>query len=220
MFLFLLIIFPLLCVDFYICNRSAKYLVVFFIGFFLAVLVCTWNALFSYSTLPHSASFLRDFCYFLFTQTIYPVLLSGFLFLLFSKDSRDFKISCFLPLFSSFYSVFLPYRIISEMTTFPFFVLFFKPVLYAEMLLIIAPVLNRAVKAVTEKDRHSIFLYSGVLLWAAVWPAFVETAWYVGLPFYIWLPAWLFFTVAAVSCCLHIDAARYCAMYFRKFLHR
>ena len=205
MFLFLLALFPLLCADFYYYKGNRRHFIVFFSGFLMAVAVCTYNGLFMYSSQPRSASYFPVFFRLLFTHDILPAFLPYAVFCLFYKSTADFKISSYFPLTAVFYAVYMPYKIIGSLTVFPFFVLFIKPCMYAQMIFVVSAVLGDFYSSAFLKKDVNASVISGVMLFlAALFPAVVETSWYIGMHFYVWIPELLLF------------AAYTAAVYFNK----
>jgi hypothetical protein len=171
----------------------------------MAAAVCIYSTLFIYSSQPRSASFFPVFLQFLFTHDILPAVIPYAVFCLFYKNTHDFKILSYLPLTGAFYAVYMPYKIIGSLTVFPFFVLFIKPFMYVQMILVISCVIGDFYSnAFLEKNTNAAIVSGMMLLLAVIFPALVETSWYIGMHFYIWIPE------------LMLSALFTAAVYFRK----
>ena len=136
MLLFSFLLLPLLITwfCFYYKNRKVSSVIVF--GAFAAILVCGFRAFFTFSHRIIPYDFTENFIYLLVRQALLPSVLLYLLFFLISKDDFKFKTEMFLPLEWSFYSIYLPYVIISSADgLYSWFDLFFKPALFAAMIL-------------------------------------------------------------------------------------
>lgn len=165
-------------------------------GVLSSVIFCILKAFFSYMHRVAPAGFVWNFIYILFARILLPVIIVYLLFLHFSNDDRQFKARSFFPLLGSFYTVFLPYCIIAgNGSAFSFFELFLEPVMYGLMLLSAAECVQMIY------DNGWRFLSTAGLVLALVTPAAVQTCWFTGMSFAIWLSLYIVYTGTALFGC-------------------
>lgn len=193
MILFVLTLLPLSLLIYYFQREKtnrAHLLPVMFIGFFTGCVFCAYKILFSNPYYLPESSFGRNFLYYFLGQTFFPVLVVYGLFFLFTnKDTLSERISYFFPITGSFYSLYLPYRVLETPLPYSGFQLFIKPLLYLGLLIFIHLWLSkRVVNHPTPKQ--SAVNYTALVL-AVIWPSLIETIWFMNTN-------WLFYFVPAV----------------------
>ena len=135
MYLFMLLLLPLILAAWCFYKKDSHLIPVIFTGLVAAILVCGFKAFFLYSHRIIPYSYKSNVLYLLVRQTLLPVVLLYGIFFAWSKDEISYKVEAFFPLLISFYMLYLPYTIISTseglFTSFPLFV---KPVLFVVMI--------------------------------------------------------------------------------------
>ena len=135
MFVFSFVFLPLLLASFCFFYKSHKIVPVIAIGIFTGIIVCACQSFFTFAHRVIPYNFIDNYLYLLFRQTILPLFILYLVFFLVSKDELQFKIDSFLPLNLSYYSIYLPYIIITTSEgLYSWFALFVKPVLFGAML--------------------------------------------------------------------------------------
>lgn len=159
-------------------------------GFF--VLACKEFFTFSHRIVLYS--FGRNFAYLFFREALIPlaVLYAAFFFL--SKDTKEFRIKAFFPLLASFYTVYLPYLVITGPEARVFFTLFVKPWAFTAMLLSLGTGLEAAVLNQSGKIMYRI-LGIAVCVLGIVLPSLTETFFLMGYPVIIRIVLVLLMTV-------------------------
>lgn len=205
MYLFLFILFPA-AIAWYIISTDDKAAVpVVLTGALTSVLFCALKAFFSFMYHLSSASFLSEYAYVLFGQTLIPIAIVYLLFFFLSRDTVLFRIKSYFPLTASFFAVYLPYHILAGGASFySVFELFMKPVLYLMMLITSALCIQFVYRSVTAKSIKMRIQWILLLLASLLVPAAVETVWFSGLPVWLWLVLWLGYVFFAV--CGYINA--------------
>ncbi len=133
MFLFLLLLFPLIVI-FYFCNNTKRqYQFVFFASFLVSMIFCTIAGLFGTSFHLYKADFFSYFLFLSLIEIFIPLVLLTGIFFLWSKDSVDFKINALFPLYAGFYMIYVPFRELFRSPEYSFFGMFCKPVLFVCM---------------------------------------------------------------------------------------
>lgn len=191
MYLFLLVAFPAFCLGWFL--SLPKYDRTSFIapligGMLTGVVVCTIKAFFIFSNHVWSASFMGTFVYLFFVETLLPCVLLYTVFNLFSKDDGSYRADSFLPLLSAFYSIFLPFRVITlgePLTVFPLFV---KPILYISAIALMATFIHRVFDLLSTKPISKIILNCALGLLTAAFPTLLEAWWHKGGKMILWLP--------------------------------
>lgn len=198
MFVFPIILLPA-AVVYYLINADDKAVIpVVLTGALSSVLFCALKAFFSFMYRVPSATFLPNYAYVLFGQTLIPSAVVYLLFFFFSKDDLSFRIKAYFPLLCSFFAVYLPYHIIAgSSSAYSVFELFFKPVLYLMMLTASSLCVRFVFRAYEERAAKLKVIWISALVITLILPAAIETAWFTGRPFWMWfipLAAYIFFT--------------------------
>lgn len=135
MLLFLILLLPLFLAAYCVKVRTTKIVPVILIGSLSAVLVVVFKMLFIMSHRIVPFSFGENFVYFLVKETLIPAVVLYVIYFLVAKDNVEFKINTYLPLELAFYSVYLPYCVISTTDSiYSWFSIFVKPLIYAIMI--------------------------------------------------------------------------------------
>lgn len=176
MFLFTLLFFPLLITSYCFYYKSHKLVPVISIGLVVAILVCSFQAVFTFAHRVIPYNFAGNYLYLLFRQSLLPVGIIYAVFFLVSKDDIDFKLDSFFPLLLSFYAIYLPFVIItSSEGLYSSFSLFFKPILFGAMLVELSICLNYFYKLLNEKNIMLAVLVAVFFLIYLCLPALFET---------------------------------------------
>lgn len=175
------LILPLVLVLFCLCYRESKSLPLIFIGFMSAVIFCAVRMIFFFDHRIIHYSYMANFLYLLFRETLLPSLILYGVFFLISKDEMKYKISAIFPLEISFYIAFLPYQIInsSALPTSSFY-LIIKPLIFIIMFATINIFAHDIY--VTPKNKENlwkIILFSFLILVALGIPAAIESLYLV-----------------------------------------
>lgn len=215
MYLFLLLFTPLIYIFYNYTSVSSGFFssqrrlsaLIALAGLFSASVVCGFCSLFVFSSLYTGTSFAA----YLFLQwAFFVVLPSGIfygLFLLFSKDEWEVRLSYFLHFILPFYIVYLPFETISRMDDPSVFLLFFRPVLC----LSVCVFLSVAIKKMLDRLHSSLvtavlIMISGVVL--SVLPFVFESLWYYQYQFFLWLIPSLLFCASALFLLMRFPAGK------------
>lgn len=140
MWIFLILFLPCFFAFFCIVDLPGlkiekKVIVMYLIAAFLGIIFITVHALL---ILPHyepKLNFFYNVIQLFLRNFLIPVLVCGVLFFILSTNYGDFSIDNCFALLMGFYSVFIPYSVVSNNEYLTGFQLFFVPVLYGIMLL-------------------------------------------------------------------------------------
>ncbi|GEM_PF-4690949 len=187
MFLFLYLIFPLLCAGCFVPSQQkykGKLIAAVCTGASAALLYCAARQLFFLERELHTASFGLQFLYFLLRFSVLPPALLYGVYAAVSTGSAEDCRPVFLPLTASFYAVYLPYCLSGSLgVSFrPFFVLFLMPLLYAQMLFMLSWILEKWPGVWRGRNMRDLVLLSAATLAALCMPALACAVWYYGLP--------------------------------------
>ncbi|MBD5399195.1 MAG: hypothetical protein HDR54_06210 [Treponema sp.] len=183
MYVFLLILMPLLCLFCYFISRNKISLVLSGIGVVTCVLFCILRSLLSFRHRVPLFSFASNFSYYCITEYAFPLVILYALYFLISRDTIELKVKSFLPLEAGFFAVYMPYLIITANSS-PvrsFFELFVKPALFAALLILCAALIFFIARSVLEKTAKKSVLYSALLAVALFIPIFLNTLWLLGI---------------------------------------
>ena len=188
MYLFLFTVIPL-CYFLYHAIEGKKYALRgagfnFFCGSITSVFYCFVGFLvFTAYRLPEY-SFKNNFIYFFLTGTVFPVSCCVLLYLLLEKNDWKFKFLMFSDVISSFYVVFLPYRIISVYDVPDYFCLFILPVITCCCLYMFRKIVVYVTLIKASLWKKIVFGILATVV-AFVSPAVVETLYFVGYALWI-----------------------------------
>ncbi len=175
MYLFMLLLLPLILAAWCFYKKDSHLIPVIVTGIVAAVLVCGFKAFFLYSHRIIPYSFERNVLYLLVRQTLLPVVLLYGIFFAWSKDSISYKVEAFFPLLISFYMLYLPYTIISTSdglyTSFPLFV---KPVLFVVMIFSLGLSAKHIEKTLKNKKIFFAVIWILIGLVSVVIPSLLE----------------------------------------------
>jgi hypothetical protein len=199
MFLFLIMLLPS-TLAYYLINSDDKAVIpVVLTGVFSSVLFCAFKAFFSFMYRIPPAAFLPNYAYILFGQTIVPAAVVYLLFFFLSKDDLSFRIKAYFPLLCSFFSVYMPYHIIAGSdSVYSAFELFLKPVLYLMMLVASSLCIRFIFRSSADRGKKTKIVWTAALCMTVLFPAAIETVWFMGFPVWIWLVLWMAYVFFAV----------------------
>lgn len=148
------------------------------VGTFVGVCVCMFIAFFSFKHRIPEYSFGINFLYYALIEYVLPLILLYVSYFFVSKDSLEFRIKTFFPITASFFSIYMPYCILSSAdAAFSFFDLFVKPVVFLSMLIISAYFVFFIAKVACERNVKKIIILSVLFSLALFVPPFFNTIW-------------------------------------------
>ena len=178
MYLFMMLLIPLVLVFYCIKTSDKAVIPVCIFGGIVSIVVCICTALFAFLHRIPEYSFASNFSYYSLREYILPVVLLYAFYFLVSKDEISFKIKAFFPLSASFYAFYMPYLIIvSNESAFSFYELFVKPVLVISMLILIEKALEKLAQYSIQKKTFGLIISSVVLAFVLFVPPFLNTLW-------------------------------------------
>ena len=175
MFLFSFLVLPVLLVWFCFYKKNSKLLPSILFGMICAVVLSLFLVLFTFSHRIIPYDFRENLTYLLLNQTVLPLLIPYFLFVVFSRDNWEYKIENFLPLELSFFAVYLPFIILTTAEgLYSGFSLFIKPILFLVMILVCAFSVKQIYKSIISKKVIPIILFTVVFVIFMIIPSIVE----------------------------------------------
>ena len=175
MFLFSFLVLPVLLVWFCFYKKNSKLLPSILFGMLCAVVLSLFLVLFTFSHRIIPYDFRENLTYLLLNQTVLPLLIPYFLFVVFSRDNWEYKIENFLPLELSFFAVYLPFIILTTAEgLYSGFSLFIKPILFLVMILVCAFSVKQIYKSIISKKVIPIILFTVVFVIFMIIPSIVE----------------------------------------------
>lgn len=172
--MFLLI--PAVLAGYCMLFRNRKIIPALFIGLMSGILLCVFKTFFLYAhrIIPYSLS--SNIVYLLIRQTLLPVLIVYAIFLVFSRDTLEYRGEALCPLLLSFYLVYLPYSIVTTSEgLYSGFAIFIKPILFAFMILTVSFCAKKIFKAIEEKKYIFMILFILLALVYLILPAVIES---------------------------------------------
>ena len=187
MCLFLIVFMPISLVRYLMYEKDKAVIPVAIAGALLSIVFCAFKAFFSFSYRTPRAGFFVNYAYILLAYTLIPVAAVYLIFLVLAKDDDVFLAKSYFPLLCAFFSVYLPYTVLSgSRSAYSAFELFCKPVLYTTMLASSAVCVFFLYRAGATEQR--IRTWIAMLIAFLFVPAAIEAAWFVGFALFVWLP--------------------------------
>ena len=186
MYLFMLLLLPLILAAWIFYKREPHQIPVIFTGLISAVLVCGFRAFFLYSHRIIPLSFESNMLYLLIRQTLLPIMVLYGIFFAVSRDNISYKVEALFPLLISFYMLYLPYTILSGadhiITT---FLLFVKPVLFTVMIFSLGLSAKHIEKNINAKKYFFTAVWILISLVSIVVPSVVETMYILDMSYFL-----------------------------------
>ena len=186
MYLFMLLLLPLILAAWIFYKREPHQIPVIFAGLISAVLVCGFRAFFLYSHRIIPLSFESNMLYLLIRQTLLPIMVLYGVFFAVSRDTISYKVEALFPLLISFYMLYLPYTILSGadhiITT---FLLFVKPVLFTVMIFSLGLSAKHIEKNINAKKYFFTAVWILISLVSIVVPSVLETMYILDMSYFL-----------------------------------
>ena len=186
MYLFMLLLLPLILAAWIFYKREPHQIPVIFTGLISAVLVCGFRAFFLYSHRIIPLSFESNMLYLLIRQTLLPIMVLYGVFFAVSRDTISYKVEALFPLLISFYMLYLPYTILSGadhiITT---FLLFVKPVLFTVMIFSLGLSAKHIEKNINAKKYFFTAVWILISLVSIVVPSVLETMYILDMSYFL-----------------------------------
>ena len=186
MYLFMLLLLPLILAAWIFYKREPHQIPVIFTGLISAVLVCGFRAFFLYSHRIIPLSFESNMLYLLIRQTLLPIMVLYGVFFAVSRDTISYKVEALFPLLISFYMLYLPYTILSGadhiITT---FLLFVKPVLFTVMIFSLGLSVKHIEKNINAKKYFFTAVWILISLVSIVVPSVLETMYILDMSYFL-----------------------------------
>lgn len=176
MLFFFLILLPVSLVFYEFENKRSRDFIPIIIGFLSAVLVCAFNIFFMFAHRIIPYSFMQNFCFYFIKQYILPICILFGVFFFVARDSYEERIKAFFPLMVSYYSVYMPYSVITTYTSNSYsgYDIFIKPLIVLSLLVECTICINRIYYAVKNKNIFVCVIFSIILITYVIFPAVFE----------------------------------------------
>ncbi len=198
MYLFLIIFMPLTLAWYFTYEKDKAVIPIAIAGALSAIVFCAFRAFFSFSYRTPRTGFFVNYAYILLAYTLIPVTVCYLIFLVLSKDDNAFLAKSYFSLVCAFFSVYLPYTVLSgSRSDYSAFELFCKPVLYTAMLASSAVCVFFLYR--TRSDRKRLLIWVLTLIVFLFVPAAIEAAWFIRLALFV--PLALFTIYVFFSAC-------------------
>lgn len=136
----------------------------------------------------YPVSFFENFSVNFLQETFLPALIITVTFFLLSKDDLQFKTDKLVLTISSFFCLYIPFRIFFRSETLSVFILFFKPVLLSCFVFGFSFAVKLFIKNFFAEKNIFIFIVSLLCgLGCTVLPAIAEVWWFEGGSTAVWL---------------------------------
>ena len=197
MYLFLLTFIPLSILFFTHIGSSnswKNFIPQMIFALVIASAVCCIKEFFIFSFYIKTDSFIKNCLHVFFKDSALPFIALGICHLLLCKDDFEYKTEAFFVLLASFYALYIPYFVISAMERNSIYYLFFKPIVFAEMSLLISLVIPLFLNKKTTKNTKEIILLSAITMLICLVPAVIENLWYFSILKILWLIVFCIYT--------------------------
>ena len=207
MYLFLIVFMPVSLLWYLMHEKDKAAIPVALAGALSGIVFCAFKAFFTFSYRTPRSGFFVNYAYILLAYTLIPVAAVYLIFLVLSKDDDAFIAKSYFPLLCAFFSVYVPYTVLSgSRSAYSAFELFCKPVLYTAMLASSAVCVSFLYR--TSADENRLRTWLAMLIGFLFVPGAIETAWFVGFASFVWLPffvLYIFFSACGFVRFLHGD---------------
>jgi len=151
----------------------------FIIGTLIAIIYSFVDFFTAYAYRTAQYNVLSNFTYFLLSMILVPMAICALILFLLSKDSWKFKLQNFTPMIVGFYTLFLPYEVISKNSSFDYFLLFIVPILFISMILLQEYALD-LIQALLSKSIKKIAILISVctIILALLFPSLIYSLYY------------------------------------------
>ena len=201
MLLFLLTLLPSSLIAYAFLVKDKKIILPVIAGLLTAVVVCTCRFFFTYEHHLVYDSFSEIFTYYIVNQSLLPLFLVSALYALISRDTAEFKVKTFFPLLTVFYTVYLPYCVItSSEYYYQSYDIFLKPVIYLAMLVMISLCLINALEAIKNKRFVCLIFDFLIICLYALYPAVSDALYAIDYSFAVILILGIFYSILPAAC--------------------
>ena len=166
-------------------------------GFLTGIFYVAIKEFFIFSTELNTANFFKTAAKFFLHKEFIPLAVCAVIFLIFSKDNAQYKISALTPLFYSFYLVFVPYEVISRGEKTSFFCIVLLPFFAISAVLIFTEFLNLSFKYFKIKKNVPAVLFIVAALVSSFVPAIEYALWYFKISTFLLVFIAILFFVAS-----------------------
>ena len=204
MFLFHILVLPaILIVPCYLKKSYRAFVMPAIFGVILAILWALFDNFFVFTVKYFEFSLAKIFLAVLIKNTLVPLLLTSTVYFILVKGSWEQRAKDLFPLWTSFFSIALPYTVKSGQVNFSFFELFISPLIFACLLiqlnsfinaifnqvLQLKALLSSSPKEKSEKNKLvlNISVFSLLILSVLAVFSLIHTLWFAGEPWIFWL---------------------------------
>ena len=168
-------------------------------GLLVAIITCFIKEFFIFYSHIATSNFIAHFAYLSARDSIIPLTVLSLIFMLFSKDDADYKAESVLPLALSFFTVYIPYFIITGKEPQAMFLLIVKPILFIALGFITSAILKRMFAFMNDKNSSLTAISIFLTVIALVIPSLIETIWYYNINAFIWIISSIIYVAAAMT---------------------
>lgn len=147
-------------------------------GFLTGIIYITIREFFIFETQMQIASFWKKTLNFFIYKDFLPTLILTAIFMIFSKDSVDYKTSVLIPLILSFYAVFIPYDVIALSEKRTFYMLFTRTIIAISSVFSFCLLIRLATENFKNKNVKFGILFSILSLLSFFIPSITYSIWY------------------------------------------
>ncbi len=205
MFLFTVILIPASLIFYCVNVRDKAIVAVSLCGILSGFFVCICTSLFTFMHRVPLYSFSSNFKYYAFREYIFPLVLVFCVYFFITKDDNSFKARAFFPLAMGFLSVFVPYVTINESRSdFSFYELFFKPVIWLSMVILLKNIVVRLFASGKRRSgvNLSLIAYSALAAFVLFVPPFINALWVINWLNVLSAITGLFYVLLSVAVCV------------------
>ncbi|MBO4629606.1 MAG: hypothetical protein J5687_06600 [Treponema sp.] len=184
MLLFLILLLPCAFTAYTFTVKDKKIILPATAGFFTAVIACACRYFFSYEHRLIYSSFSDNFIYYLVKQNVLPLVIVTVLFALITRDTWEYKVKNFFALMCPFFSVYLPYCVITASEYYyQAYDLFLKPFIYLAMIVQVSFSLICLYESIVNKKIPFAVLHSLIILLYLIYPAISDALYAINYNF-------------------------------------
>lgn len=168
-------------------------------GLLIAILTCFIKEFFIFYSHIATTNFPAYFAYLAARDSILPLLALYLAFTLLSKDEKDYKIESIVPLALSFYSIYIPYFVLTGKEPQAMFLSVIKPILFISLSFIASAALKNINRFMTDRNTALSVLSIFFFILALLLPSLIEALWYYKLIAASWIFSSIIYAGAAMA---------------------
>ncbi|MCR5764142.1 MAG: hypothetical protein K6G00_12255 [Treponema sp.] len=156
-------------------------------GLIIAIITCAIKEFFIFYSHIATTNSFAHFLYLAARDSIIPMTVLFLIFMILSKDERNYIIESIVPLSLSFFSAYIPYFILRGKEPQSMFLSVIKPLLFISLSFLASAAVKCMHSYIKNNNKPFIALAAFATIICLILPSMIETIWYYNINRIIWL---------------------------------